>query len=236
MRNLALIRDTRENVLTQLRTQGYLHLQEMDLESFEDLLGEFAKIVRITSIKAQEGSKSFAFMTEPVRFHIDYPFSNYVAWYCFHPCSEGGGTSQLKDMRKIVQGLTPEEFEILSGYKFRIWIFDDKEYLIPFTLTNSKREKYYYQPYSLKYLPPTPRQQAVIDKLETLIAAAETISIDLKKEDALIVNNDFMLHGRPAFQDRRRYLKRYAMEHKEAFFETLIQESEGIETGAIVNQ
>src|SRR5690606_16885178 len=173
------------DIVDQLKSEGFLYLKDIKFEEFEKLICDFSKITWITDVKFHAKTNSFPFKTDSVLYHTDYPFANYIAWYCFSPCSKGGGISQLKDMRKILKLLTTEELEILSSVTFLIEKFDFTLYSIPFNLSYDDYRKYYYQPYRFKYSCYSKIQEQIISKFDKLIAASETIHINLCKGDCL---------------------------------------------------
>lgn len=209
----------KNEIIDQLENKGFVVFKSIDFDEFEKKLCDFSKISWITNIKFIENRTAFPFTTKDVKFHTDYPFADYIAWYCYKPCQNGGGTSLLKDIRKILPNLSSSEIEYLSSVKFWIGNFDESEYQIPFNLSSDTEEKYYFQPYRYKYSNFTTTESNIITEFEKLIDLSDTVSIHLEAGDCLIINNNFMLHGRTRYTDKERHLKRYMLEKKTMFLE-----------------
>jgi Taurine catabolism dioxygenase TauD, TfdA family len=206
-----------KEIKNELMTTGYYLLRDTNLDHCEHLMTQVANIVTITHIKCIVGAKRFIESNIAVAYHTDYPVADYIAWYCVQNSDEGGA-SLIVDIRTLLSELSLNEVKSLSSIHFLINRPEKKPINVPFDISDKYGyEKYYYQPYRLNDSLLDDSQLNALKKFENFLNTTIPIKIDLQKGDFLIINNNFMLHGRSEFKGTDRHLKRFLLQGKEEY-------------------
>lgn len=140
-------------------------------------------------------------------FHTDHPDANIIAWYCVAQ-SAYGGASVLVDTQEIISALDESQLRALNKVKVKVPAMEKKGISEIRSLFSAAGV--YYANWLLVDAKDS-QQIKVLNQFMDLVANAPKINIQLQPGQALIVNNNRMLHGREAFQNTstERHLIRY---------------------------
>jgi Taurine catabolism dioxygenase TauD, TfdA family len=210
-----------------LNRAGYFHLTwPMSMEHYEQVAGRLGTIVLRSDVKVdldrarnQEQVRHIQgrggiYSPSPLHLHTD-PNADLVSWYCVEQ-DEAGGPMLMLDTDNLEERFSPGELEVLS--RVDLWSPSRKsetepEELTPVPLLSRKNGRYkiFYAPWLLRdsyddEATSTLRKfVGYINELEE----KQLLSLPVKKQDTVFIDNGRMLHGRGALPETsRRHLVR----------------------------
>jgi hypothetical protein len=210
-----------------LNIAGYFHLTwPMSMEHYEQTAGRLGTIVLRSDVKVdldrarnQEQVRHIQgrggiYSPSPLHLHTD-PNADLVSWYCVEQDAVGGPMLML-DTGNLEEHFSPDELEALS--RVDLWSPSRKsetepEELTPVPLLSRKNGRYkiFYAPWLLRDSYDDEATSALkkfvgyINELEE----KQLLSLPVKKQDTIFIDNGRMLHGRGALPETsRRHLVR----------------------------
>ena len=210
-----------------LNTAGYFHLTwPMSMEHYEQIAGRLGTIVLRSDVKVdldrarnQEQVRHIQgrggiYSPSPLHLHTD-PNADLVSWYCVEQDAVGGPMLML-DTGNLEEHFSPRELEVLS--RVDLWSPSrksetDPEELTPVPLLSRENGRYkiFYAPWLLRDSYDS-EATGVLKKFVGYVNGLEEnklISLPVKKQDTVFIDNGRMLHGRGALPETsRRHLVR----------------------------
>src|SRR5215467_1846619 len=210
-----------------LNTAGYLHLAwPMSMEHYEQIAGRLGTIVLRSDVKVDLGrarnqeqvrhihGRGGIYSPSPLHLHTD-PNADLVSWYCVEQ-DEAGGPMLMLDAGHLEKYFAVRELEILS--RIDLWSPSRKsetepEELTPVPLLSRKNGRYkiFYAPWLLRDSyddEATSTLKKFVDYINEL-EEKQLVSLPIKKQDTIFIDNGRMLHGRGALPETsRRHLIR----------------------------
>lgn len=210
-----------------LATEGHLHLTwPMSMEQYEQIAARLGTIVLRSDVKVdldrarnQEEVRHIRgrggiYSPSPLQLHTD-PNADLVSWYCVEQDEEGGPMLML-DTGNLEEHFSPQQVEILS--RVELWSPSRKSETEPETLTptpllcrKNGRYKIFYAPWLLRDSYDT-EATSVLEKFLAylnMLEQTQLISLPIKRQDTIFIDNGRMLHGRGALPETsRRHLVR----------------------------
>lgn len=202
-----------------LAEAGYLHLTwPMSMEHYEQIAGRLGTIVLKSDVKVdldrarnQEQVRHIRgrggiYSPSPLHLHTD-PNADLVSWYCVEQ-DKAGGPMLMLDTGNLEEHFSPRELEILS--RVDLWSPSRKseaepEVLTPLPLLSRKNGRYkiFYAPWLLRDSYDS-EATSVLEKFAAYLNELEKkqlISLPIKKQDTIFIDNGRMLHGRGALPE-----------------------------------
>lgn len=191
----------------KLNEKGWLHLTnqtEVDLKSVVNSLGE---TIDTTDVVVKSESKSMVTSARGLNFHSDHPKAKYIVWFCYKQ-TDGGGESILMDAEKVFNQLSHEDQNALHDIHLKEHkVFADDKEFYPFVENENGRRKFYFSFWLVKE---NDRHNQAFINFTKAIDKTGHISLTLKQNDILIVDNHRFLHGRtPIIGSQDRHLRRF---------------------------
>jgi hypothetical protein len=210
-----------------LAVAGYLHLTwPMSMEHYEQIAGRLGTIILKSDVKVdmdrahnQEQVRTIRgrggiYSPSPLHLHTD-PNADLVSWYCVEQ-DETGGPMLMLDAGNLEEHFSPRELETLS--RVDLWSPSRKSEGTPETLTplpllsrKNGRYKIFYAPWLLRDSYDN-EATSILEKFAAYLNELEEkqlISLPIKKQDTIFIDNGRMLHGRGALPETsRRHLIR----------------------------
>ena len=130
-------------------------------------------------------------------------------WLCIRQASNGGETI-LADANAAYLRLLPCERSVLSSVQlYEHCVFsDDNESHALVTVTNNKR-KFYYSFWLVDKSNLQHAQKKALAKFDANLSTCQIAEFKLEPDDILVVDNSWILHGRRAIDDEKRFLRRF---------------------------
>lgn len=210
-----------------LDAAGYFHLTwPMSMEHYEQIAGRLGTIILRSDVKVdmdrarnQEQVRTLRgrggiYSPSPLHLHTD-PNADLVSWYCVEQ-DETGGPMLMLDAGNLEDHFSPRELEALS--RIEVWSparksEDAPEVLTPLPMLSRRNGRYkiYYAPWLLRDSDDSEATSA-LEKFASYLRELEDkhlISLPIKKQDTIFIDNGRMLHGRGALPETsRRHLVR----------------------------
>jgi len=192
----------------ELKEKGFIHLTNQSETELENILNELGEVIHTTDVVVKPESRGMVTTSLGLDFHTDHHRAKYILWYC-HKQTDLGGDSILIDADKIFVQLTNEEQDKLKQIKlFEHKIFPGDSDNNPFVEIDDKGDRIFY--YSFWLVKDEDKLNPAFLKFQNLIKQTDSIKINLKERDILIVDNHRIFHGRTAIEGSKdRFLKRY---------------------------
>jgi hypothetical protein len=210
-----------------LNTAGYLHLTwPMSMEHYEQIAGRLGTIVLRSDVKVdldrarnQEQVRHIQgrggiYSPSPLHLHTD-PNADLVSWYCVEQ-DEVGGPMLMLDTGNLEEHFALRELEILS--RIDLWSPSRKsetepEELTPVPLLSKKNGRYklFYAPWLLRDSYDNEATSALNNFVSYIneLEEKQLLSLPIRKQDTIFIDNGRMLHGRGALPETsRRHLVR----------------------------
>ena len=165
--------------------------------------------------EVQFGSNAVEFLV-----HTETPFRemspDYLALLCLRGDPTNTAKTRLCDIGQIIESLSEEEFKVLQGPFFAFEtdnpavIVEGKSLTFPMPIVTTLNGRFVFE-YVHDLVAVTKEAQVVLEKIKEHVED-ETVDIDLKKDELLIIDNSHMVHGRsaylPNYDGRDRWLQR----------------------------
>lgn len=200
-------------MLKKLLDNGFLHLTNQSEEQLNELLNSLGQVISTTDVVVKPNGKGMVSSANGLDFHTDHHKAKYVVWYC-HKQTDLGGDSILVDAEKIYQQLTDKHKEQLKEIElFEHKVFsDDKESYLFVATDESGNRKFYYSFWLVKN---ADKQNPAMLEFQYLLKQSESVKLNLKDKDILVVDNHRIFHGRTAIEGSKdRFLKRFWLTSK----------------------
>lgn len=194
-------------ILNDLTNQGFALIDLSEPESFEEIINNLGIIIERTDVKVDKSSRSLVSSEKALDLHTDHHRADFIAWFCIEQ-AETGGESILLDGLEVYNQL--DEVEKTSLGKIQLMehmVFRDDREKHPLIEIVKGQPKMYYSFWLVKK-PTTRNQKNALEKFQRLLAESEPFKVKLKPNQALIIDNRRILHGRNAIISGTRFLKR----------------------------
>ena len=197
-----------KGVHTNLRERGWLHLRSAGAEKFHALTTSLGSVVHETDVVVKPESRGLVTSAKPLDFHTDHSLVNYIAWLCIRPADKGGETI-LADARDAFSLLDPVDQKVLETVMLKEHaMFENDPLQCPLVRSTNGFLKFYYS-FWLVDKKLSREQRQAFDSFRCAVSEVPCCEFKLRRDDVLIVNNSYILHGRRAIKDPRRRLKRF---------------------------
>ena len=196
-----------EEAVHGLEERGYVYLPDCS----EDFLHEFIRllghVVYITDVTVKEGSRALVTSERGLNLHTDHPLVEYIVWYCYRQCDEGGESLVLDPLQAYL-ALSSEHQRALREIRlYQHKVFPDDPDSFPLVSEENGRIRFYY---SFWLTNEKDKQNPAFIDFISHLRRLEPIKIKLKSRDILAIDNLRMLHGRtPIMGNKDRFLKRF---------------------------
>lgn len=202
--------DIRDNIeiAEKLEIQGFALIEFCEADFFEEIVQDLGVIIQTTDVRANKESKALVTSDKALDLHTDHHKADFIAWYCVEQ-SEIGGESIILDGLEIYNKLNEKEKQALKDVQLMEHkvFHNDKEKQPLIEIVNGQPKIYYS--FWLVEEPKLNSQKAALNKFQYLIKENNPIIFKLKPNQALIIDNRRVLHGRSAIKSGERLLKRY---------------------------
>lgn len=184
-------------LLDVLNTTGFCIVQLPTIQAYHALSRSLGKVVQTTEVRLQNGIRQYPYMPTEVPFHTDNPKMRYVAWYCIQQ-DDNSGATWLIDARKLIAQLSNADYATLQTLSIKMPSRDEHHPL----LIHKPNPHIFYVSHLWGNLADTLNmpEKAALTNFNRLIEESRNtdafLSFRLKPGEALILNNEFMLHGR----------------------------------------
>lgn len=191
------------STLTELEETGYCLLPDIRMDGFISLLSDLGRVWAPEEITVQSGSSLYIRSNRSIPLHNEDPHFRYVAWFCKQAARDGGDTLLL-DGTSLSDQL-PKHLKASLG---KLVCPHRNRQRAPILSDNGD---WYFIPWSLPHMSTAHERQAISD-LMAAIDEKQKISLRMRPNDAVIIDNRRMLHGRTSFSDDTRAIVRYTIE------------------------
>jgi len=191
-------------MMTRLRSElienGYCLVDVESYKDFASIAHGLGTTIKITEIRARHGRREKLCSNLPMSLHTDHPSARCVAWYCKQP-ARVGGSSLLVDVRSVIGALTETDLEELRGLEVKV---------PPISRTGAFRSRpiltadgVYYADWLLEK---SSRKEVghALARFQKALTEVAPISIQLRENQALFIDNSRVLHGREGYIDGTR--------------------------------
>lgn len=200
--------DSVEHALASLRERGFALLGGVTEATQAALVASLGHVVHQMDVRARPSSRALVTSVRYLPPHTDHHRARWIAWQCVRAAVDGG-TSILVDGREVYSGLARETRRALRGVRLREHsVFDgdmDQHPMVSEETTGAKR--IYYSCWLCDELL-EPTQREAFELFAEAVRRAPRREHRLVAGDVLVIDNGRMLHGRTAFGDVRRWLRR----------------------------
>lgn len=192
------------NIIEKINEFGYFRTTVSGKDEFSELCSGLGTVKKYTDVVIDNNKSWYLNKHSAFPLHTDAPDIDVIAWHCLIQDSVSGETI-LIDARKTINELPSYLLDRLENIKIRV---QTSEQFTPL-LISRKPERLYFAPWNIKEeCLPNPERLALIE-FKKMIDSTPPISIRLKSNEVLLLNNSFMLHGRDAIpEDSTRHLVR----------------------------
>ncbi len=195
--------------MAQLHEMGYALLERVGQEGLDIIANQLGEIIYITDVKVNLKNENLVTSNRALGFHTDHPKADYVAWICIRSSKEGGETV-LADARAAYLKLSPIQRQALSSiYLFEHKVFANDEGNHPLVKIANGVVKIYYSFWLVREHNLSPLQKESVTRFHENLPECKIAEFKMLTDDVLVVDNGRILHGRHAFSDPKRFLKRY---------------------------
>jgi alpha-ketoglutarate-dependent taurine dioxygenase len=196
-----------------LRERGFAVVRAVSSRELADLTSALGKVIGVSQVRLNPLVGSYLASPEPIPEHTDHPDAQYVAWMC-QASDVAGGENLLVDGRAVIEGLPMSVRKELSDTRLTC---PELKSLAPIGASaagsqrlhpvwEEERRTLFFAP----WLPRPPKNANTLERLARLIRSAPHVHILLAPGDALVVDNQRVLHAREALPcASRRWLTRY---------------------------
>lgn len=192
------------DIQLMLDTVGYIYIPDSNYETFLDISSSIGKLIKLTDVRIDNSKKWFLNKSDAFPMHTDHPDINFVAWFCIKQDNIYGATI-LIDVRPIIENMSEEMIYLLSSINIEI---QQTSKYVPL-LISTEPLKIHYAPWNIKYEQLSTKQIEAISDFNKKMSVLDKKLIRLNPNDILIINNNFILHGRDKIpQDSNRHLIR----------------------------
>jgi hypothetical protein len=203
------------DVAHHLSLTGFAYLNCISAETFNDLCHQLGTCLSTTTIAINPRSSLYLSRPGPIPFHTDAHSASIVAWHCVSQ-DEADGATILLDGYKIVNALSRTDLSLLSNVLIRTPPYhsvDNRSNCIEYPLlsTTDMSCQLYYAPWLTKPAYDEPQRSALsrFEQKVADLAATDPITLRLRPQAALFIDNYRILHGRASLSlDSRRKLTR----------------------------
>ena len=196
-------------LFNKLRDNGYVVIKGAGCTGSKLVADELGEVIHTTEVKVDRRSQSLVTSNRALDFHTDHSRADYVMWLCIRQASNGGETI-LADANAAFLRLSPREHRILSSiqlYEHRVFSDDNESHALV-TVTNNNR-KFYYSFWLVDKSNLRHSQKEALARFHANLTACQIAEFKLKPDDALVVDNSWIFHGRRAIGDEQRFLRRF---------------------------
>lgn len=196
-------------MIQSLQKTGILHLQNYDETMVSELLKTLGKVIQITDVKVSPHAKGLVNTERGLGFHTDHHKAKYILWHCLEQ-TDKGGESILINAREVYAQLTDNQKDILRKVNLHEHkVFEDDVESMPLVRMIENEPHFYYSFWLLEKEMKEEQKEAV-QAFENALKNSSFQEIKLQRNEVLIIDNQFILHGRKAILgSKNRYLKRY---------------------------
>ena len=190
-----------------LRKRGWFHLPDAGEKKFFELASVLGEVIHKTDVVVKPESRGLVTSSESLDFHTDHSKADYVAWLCLKPDKKGGETI-LADARAAFSLLDSDDRKTLETVMLKEHgMFEDDPLHSPLVSGIDGKLKFYYSFWLVDKNMPCEKRKA-FDAFRRAVATVPFHEFRLQRNDILIVDNAFILHGRRSITDPERHLKR----------------------------
>lgn len=196
-----------KKIYIELREKGFILLSVNALTEFKQLCSQIGSVVKYTDVKINNKKPWYLNKPNAFPFHTDDPEINIVSWFCITQ-DKIDGSINLIDVRSIFDKIDKGSLDTLKSIYTNIQILDKASPLV----IGITPLKLYYAPWNIKRNSLSSQQKQELNCFELEIQnlkKEKLIKIKLCKNQVLIINNNFILHGREEIsKDSKRHLVR----------------------------
>ena len=198
----------RQQLHTGLHESGFVHIENAGIAALKPVLDELGEVIQVTEVRIDRKTQALVTSDKKLNYHSDHSQADYVVWICLQP-AKCGGASILSDALKAYGKLTAEEqLELQKVRCFEHKVFPDDPDSQPMVSSEDGRLKFYCTFWLLEENLPA-AQMRVLEKFRQHIHNSVLPDLTLDSGDILVVDNKRILHGRRAFTDDNRHLRRF---------------------------
>ena len=196
-----------EDAHVRLRERGWCHIPSAGAQKFQALAMSLGAVVHETDVAVKPDNRGLVTSAEALDFHTDHSLVDYVAWLCIRPADKGGETI-LANAREALALLSSADQKILQTVMLKEHaVFENDQLQCPLVSNINGIPGFYYSFWLVdKNLPG--EQRRAFDAFRQAVCKVPFDELTLLRDDVLVVNNSYILHGRRAIKDSRRQLKR----------------------------
>ena len=202
----------RENLPTffsKLRDNGYAVIKGAGNSGMNLVAAELGEVIHITDVKIDRKSRGLVTSARALDFHTDHSRADYVMWHCIRQADNGGETI-LADANAAYFRLLPNERQMLASIQlYEHSVFSDDDESHPLVTEENKKKKFYYSFWLVDESNLQPAQKKALVHFQANLSDCQIAEFKLEPDDALVIDNSWILHGRRAISDERRFLKRF---------------------------
>ncbi|TAE73265.1 MAG: hypothetical protein EAZ85_07550 [Bacteroidetes bacterium] len=194
--------------MNDLVKNGWQHFTNQTEKQFLEIANGLGEIIQETNVIVKPDSKALVTSAKGLGLHTDHHKANFVAWFCYKQTSEGGETLLLDARKAFALVDKPTQDALKTIHLFEHKVFEDDDESCPLVYFKEQEIRFYFSFWLMK-MELSNTQKRALEVFYEAIKNTEKVALKLQKNDILIVNNHYILHGRNAIvgsQDR--FLKR----------------------------
>jgi alpha-ketoglutarate-dependent taurine dioxygenase len=205
------VSDDLPSALLALEMRGFAILPGLDEEAATRCLGSLGRVIHEFDVRPRMGSRALVTSLRDLPPHTDHHRARWIAWHCVRP-AESGGESVLVDARAAYASLTVARRAALERvllFEHSVFSGDVDRHAV---VTRDGMVTRIYYSYWLCDESLAPPEADAFEAFRRAIDHAPQFRRVLRTGDLLLVDNTWMLHGRTAFLDPARHLRRSWLE------------------------
>ena len=203
-------------VKNSLEEYGFIHLVKPEI-SINTICKSLGVLVLKKDIRIDKSRERLYHFPDEIPYHSDHPIAKVVIWKCMENEKGNIGALNLIDLKLILGNFkNPELFKeiYLSIPNFYDIPFDDYVSLIK--LEGTSQRVFYAERLGKEFL--SEKHKKAFNNLGKAIKKAKHHSINMMKDDILIIDNHRMIHGRKKLSmHSKRHLVRYWLKNDMVF-------------------
>lgn len=188
-----------------IQQDGFAYIENFGLEKFKTINKQLGDFLYETHIKLDPSKSNVVYNPEEVLFHTDYPKAQVVSWLCIEP-NDNEAPIELLDTNNFIS-FDLKFLETLRNvdvfFKCKL---TNSQFKIPLIIDYDNKIGTTYNPWGIQ----DTLFNRELDYFYQYLESCNQYSIELKKGDALFIDNHRMLHGRKQINiNSTRHLIRY---------------------------
>jgi hypothetical protein len=182
-----------------LEEKGWVWARNRTIDTYREWMRSLGTAFHATDVKLEPGSGQYALRPEAFEMHMDNPDADYAGWYVVNDGGEASCPMLISDSRAALNALPLETLQGLASIEtLYIDVATRKKLAIPL-LGRDERGNWFarYFPYDVRRIEAKSEQQARwLCELRECLAALPIIELPVATGDAVILDNNRMMHGR----------------------------------------